>query len=153
MNIMLIDDDRDCLEGLAGAITPAGYHCDIFTSPEEAVASYDGAKHQVVITDMKMPGLTGIQVLRMIKAKNALAKVLIMTGYGDVDTAIAAVNYGAYSFFAKPVNIHEIIEVLEEIERDTNQRKLEQAEVQQMRAEYEKLKSAYAELQQLLKQR
>ncbi|WP_346353412.1 response regulator [Azotosporobacter soli] len=118
MNILLIDDDRDCLESLAAVIEPAGHSCDIYTVPEEAVAAYDGVKHQAVITDIKMPGLSGIQVLRLIKAKNGKAKVLLMTGYGDVDTAIAAVNYGAYYFFSKPVNIDEIIEVLERIARE-----------------------------------
>ena len=153
MNILLIDDDRDCLEGLASAIEPAGYGCEIYTIPEKAVAAYDDAMHQVVITDMKMPGLTGIQVLKLIKAKNTKAKVIIMTGYGDVDTAIAAVNNGAHSFFSKPVNIAEIIDVLEKIEHEAEAQKLELAEALQMREEYRKLKAAYAELQTLLKRR
>ena len=151
MNILLIDDDKECLDVLANAIEPAGHSCELYTMPEKAVAAYEKEKHHVVITDMKMPGLTGIQVLKQIRSKDAAAKVIIMTGYGDVDTAIAAVNNGAHSFFSKPVNIVEIIEVLEKIEHESEVRKLEVAEIMLMRQEYEKLKNAYQELQSLLK--
>ena len=135
------------------AIEPAGYHCELFTVPEQAVAAYNPQKYDVIITDMKMPGLTGIQVLKIIKAHNPEAKVIIITGYGDVDTAIAAVNNGAYAFFGKPVNIAELIETLEKINEKTQEKWQEQAEIDQMKQEYTKLKQAYEELQVLLKKR
>jgi DNA-binding NtrC family response regulator len=153
MNIMLIDDDKDCLLGLSSAIEPAGYNCELFTAPEEAVTAYDAERHDVVITDMKMPGLTGIQVLKIIKARNPAAKVIIITGYGDVDTAIAAVNYGAYAFFGKPVNIAELVELLEKVDAEVVGRRREREDMEQMMQEYYKLKRAYEELHSLLKQR
>ena len=153
MNIMLIDDDKDCLLGLSGAIEPAGYYCELFTVPEQAVAAYNPQKYDVIITDMKMPGLAGIQVLKIIKAHNPEAKVIIITGYGDVDTAIAAVNNGAYAFFGKPVNIAELMETLEKINEKTQEKWQEQVEIHQMKQEYTKLKQAYEELQALLKKR
>lgn len=61
---------------------------------------------------MRMPRMTGIQVLRVIRQIDPEARVIIMTGYGDAETAIAAVNNGAYAFFGKPVDIAELIEVL-----------------------------------------
>lgn len=117
------------------------------------MAAYNPQKYDVIITDMKMPGLTGIQVLKITKAHNPEAKVIIITGYGDVDTAIAAVNNGAYAFFGKPVNIAELMETLEKINEKTQEKWQEQVEIHQMKQEYTKLKQAYEELQALLKKR
>jgi len=123
VNILLIDDDADCLDGLVTALEPAGYRCDKFTIPREALVAYQQDQYDVVITDMKMPGLNGIQVLKKVRSLNPEAKVIINTGYGDVDTAIAAVNNGAYAFFGKPIDLVDLMETLEKIEREIKEQK------------------------------
>lgn len=150
MNIMLIDDDQDCMLGLASAIEPTGFLCDLFTSPEKAVQQYGTGSYEVVITDMKMPGMNGIQVLKAIKARNREAKVILITGYGDVDTAIAAVNNGAYAFFCKPVNIEELLETIGQISEEVGRKQREKEEQDKMAAEYLRLKKAYLEIQAVL---
>ena len=73
-----------------------------------------------------------------------------MTGYGDAETAIAAVNNGAYAFFGKPVDIAELIEVLERVGKEKEQIKLSQAEQARMAQEYQRLKKAYDEMIKML---
>ena len=129
MNMMLIDDDQDCILGLAGVLEPTGHSCEMFTVPEQAVQLYDGQHYDIVITDMKMPGMNGIEVLRLIRERNPAAKVIIITGYGDAEGAMSAVKFGAYAFFCKPINVAELIEMIEKIDGELNleqQSKLEQ---------------------------
>ncbi len=99
MNILLIDDELDSFNSLVAAVEPAGNKCKKFNCPVQALETY--RQHQdlygVVITDMKMPGMNGIEFLKQARTLNPEARVIIITGYGDVETAITAVNNGAYA--------------------------------------------------------
>lgn len=151
MNILLLDDDESCMMGLASALEPAGYNIEMFTVPEEAVKAYQSKAYDLVITDMKMPGMNGIQVLQALRSFDPEAKVIINTGYGDVDTAIAAVNNGAYAFFGKPVDISELLETLEDLNNRLEVQEKSREDQKQLAVEYNRLKKAYEELQMLLK--
>ncbi|NSW92744.1 MAG: response regulator [Firmicutes bacterium] len=118
MNILLVDDDADCLDGLVTVLEPAGHQCDMFTVPEKALESYQQKQYDTVITDLKMPGLSGIEVLKKVRSINPEAKVIITTGYGDAETVITALNNGVYAFFDKPIETKDLMETLEKIERD-----------------------------------
>ncbi len=153
MNILLIDDDADCLDGLATVLEPAGHQCCLFTVPEQALAVYQHKQFDVVITDMKMPGLSGIDVLKRARAMNPEAKVIIATGYGDVETAIAALNHGAYAFFGKPIDFNDLMETLEKIECELKGLKKAKMEHARLAMEYARLKQAYEDLLKLLNDR
>jgi len=153
MNMMLIDDDQDCILGLAGVLEPTGHSCEMFTVPEQAVQLYDGQHYDIVITDMKMPGMNGIEVLRIIRERNPAAKVIIITGYGDVEAAISAVNFGAYAFFCKPINVEQFIETIEKIGVEVGQAQHNKIEQEALTAEHCKLQKSYQELQRLLKKK
>lgn len=150
MKIFLIDDEEDCLVSLESAIEPAGYEVVSFPNPVDAVATFKEFPADIVITDMKMPLMTGIQVLQEIRKAKADARVIIITGYGDVDTAIAALNNGAYAFFGKPLDIGELLDTLEKINHEITLENQSTVQVQQLKNEYEKLKAAYAELNRML---
>ncbi|MDF9407035.1 MAG: C4-dicarboxylate transport transcriptional regulatory protein DctD [Pelotomaculum sp. PtaB.Bin013] len=124
MNILLIDDDEDCLDSLVNALESAGHWCDKFTFPGEAMEAYGQNQYDVVITDLNMSGMNGIQVLKRIRYLNPEAKVIINAGHGDLSTAIAAVNNGAYAFFVKPADLLELIETLEGIELEITEQML-----------------------------
>jgi DNA-binding NtrC family response regulator len=151
VNILLIDDDSDCLEDLVAVLEPAGHRCDSHTLPVEAMEAYRKKEYHVVITDMKMPVMNGIEVLQRVKAINPGARVIINTGYGDVETAIAAVNHGAYAFFGKPLKLDELMEVLEKIEGEIGEYQKKVEDHARLALEYARLKQAYEDLQKLLK--
>lgn len=152
MDILLIDDDLDSLNSLTAAVAPAGNKCEKFTSPVQALETY--RQHQglydVVITDMKMPGMNGIEFLKQARALNPEARVIIVTGYGDVETAIAAVNHGAYAFFGKPVDLVDLLDTLDKIKNEIDDKKKHKLDYERLAAEYRKLKQAYEDLQKLL---
>lgn len=151
MNILLIDDDSDCLEDLVSALEPAGHRCDKYNHPVKALEMYGCHPYDVVITDMKMPVMNGIEVLKKVREINPGARVIINTGYGDVETAILAVNHGAFAFFGKPIDLNELMAVLEKIEGENDRRIKNLEEHARLALEYARLKQAYEDLQKLIK--
>lgn len=153
MKIMIIDDELDCMESLATALEPAGHRVDLFSSPIEAVSVYSKGSYDIVITDMRMPHMTGLQVLRILHQVDSSARVIIMTGYGDAETAIAAVNENAYAFFPKPVNIAELFDVLEKVGKEKEKQLFTMEEHARMLIEYQKLKNAYDDILRLMNEK
>jgi len=116
MNIMLIDDEAAALECLQSVLEQFSHDCAVFEKPEEAVSEYRNRKYDVVITDMRMPGMSGIQVLKNIRMINPEAKVIILTAFLDAETAISASSNHVYALFNKPLNITSLMETLQKIE-------------------------------------
>ena len=150
MRIMLIDDEADCLASLSSAMGPTDHQIDAYDNPEKAMRDFVRGDFQLVITDMKMPQMNGIQVLQKVKKSKPKTQVIIITGYGDAETAIAALNNGAFAFFGKPVDIGELLETIDKVEQELNDTVEVQLEHAKIKEEYDKLRSAYLELQSFL---
>jgi len=116
MNILLIDDDAETLDNLQSVLEQCMHSCTCFTKPEEALEEYRNKTYDVVITDMRMPVMNGIQLLKNIRLINPEAKVIILTAFLDAETAIAASCNHAYALFNKPLNIISLVESLKRIE-------------------------------------
>jgi len=116
MKLMLIDDQMPILTSLKEALEPGGYECVLFDQPQTALIRFDNEHYDVVITDLKMPKIDGIEVLKHVQKSKPGTPVIILTGYADTENAIQAVNYGAYAFYQKPIKIHEFIKVLNELD-------------------------------------
>jgi len=101
--ILLIDDEPDILRVLSLSLKADGYKVHTAASGEEGLTVFRQQSPDIVITDIKMPGMDGLQVLRAIKEINAETEVIIITGHGDIDSAIEALQYGASDFINKPV--------------------------------------------------
>jgi DNA-binding NtrC family response regulator len=147
---MLIDDEADCLASLSSAMEPTEHHIDVYDNPEKAMADFLRLEYQLVITDMKMPQMTGIEVLQAVKKSRPETQVIIITGYGDAETAIAALNNGAFAFFGKPVDIGELLETIDKVEIALSNSVESNLEHERIKEEYEKLRSAYLELKKFL---
>lgn len=152
MNILIIDDDPGCLDSLTSSLQLYSHNCEAHTNAVKAIEIYrdNHPKYDLVITDMKMPVMNGIEVLQKALEINKDAKVIIITAYGDVETAISAVNNHAYAFFGKPINFQELLENIERVENENTVRKLTAEEQKKVSEEYARLKKAYEELQSLL---
>jgi PAS domain S-box-containing protein len=101
--ILLIDDEPDILRVLAMSLRADGYDVLTAASGEAGLAVFDAQTPDIVLVDVKMPGINGIEVLQEIKAKETFAEVIIITGHGDIDNAVEALKYGASDFINKPV--------------------------------------------------
>ncbi|MCA1945891.1 MAG: response regulator [Desulfovibrio sp.] len=103
MRILLIDDERPTLDMMQLFLEAYGYEILTAENGEEGVAIFQRERPEVVITDIKMPGMDGIEVLTRIKALDPATEVVVVTGHGDMDLAIQALNLNAADFINKPV--------------------------------------------------
>ena len=100
--ILLIDDEPDLLRVLARSLKANGHEVATALNGPDGLAAFEGQRPAVVITDIKMPGMGGIEVLKRIKERAPDAEVIIITGHGDMDTAVEAMHFGASDFVTKP---------------------------------------------------
>jgi DNA-binding NtrC family response regulator len=126
-SVLIVDDEKHTREGLQQALADA-YDVTVAANAEEAFNLLDAQAFDVVLTDLRMPGKSGLKVIDKALALPQRPAVLMMTAYGNIDTAVEAMKRGAVDFLTKPVNI-ERLEVL--IQRALKTRTLE-VEVQQL---------------------
>ncbi len=126
-SVLIVDDEKHTREGLQQALAEA-YDVTVAANAEEAFNLMDAQPFDVVLTDLRMPGKSGLKVIDKALSLPHRPAVLMMTAYGNIDTAVEAMKRGAVDFLTKPVNI-ERLEVL--IQRALKTKTLE-VEVQQL---------------------
>jgi len=107
--IMVVDDDKNFAKLLEYNLTNEGYIVNTASSGKEALIKMDLKKHALLITDLKMPGMSGIEILRQAKEIDNSLPVIIITGQGDTVTAVEAMKLGAFDFITKPLKPNELI--------------------------------------------
>ena len=101
--LLLIDDEPDILRVLSISLKADGYDVVSAQNGPEGIAAFEKEKPDIVITDIKMPGMDGIEVLKKIKGLNTDTEVIIITGHGDIENAIEALKHGASDYINKPI--------------------------------------------------
>lgn len=106
--LLIIDDEPIVGKRLQQAFVKLGLEVAIFTSPEPAMAAMAKKPYDIVVTDLKMEGMDGIEVLRRARQLNSRARVIIITGYASQETADDATREGVFDFLAKPFRLEEL---------------------------------------------
>jgi two-component system NtrC family response regulator len=130
MKILLIEDDRAGRELGEFNLTRAGYEVDLASSGEEGIARFDPSHHRLVLTDLRMAKVSGLDVLRAVKTRSPETPVIVMTAYGSVDVAVEAMKVGAFDFIGKPFHREHLLLT---VARALEAQRLEQ-EVRELRA-------------------
>ena len=102
VHLLLIDDEKNYLLVLETLLTEAGYAVTALNDPETALAFLEESEVDIVITDMKMPRISGREVLERVKKNWPHIPVLIMTAFGSIESAVEAMRYGAFNYITKP---------------------------------------------------
>ena len=111
MKISIVDDEKDMRESITQWLTLSGYETESFDSASNAL-KFIGKEHPgVVISDIKMPGMDGIEFLKKLMVKDSTLPVILITGHGDVAMAVEAMHLGAYDFLEKPFDPNKILEI------------------------------------------
>jgi two-component system response regulator HydG len=107
--VLIADDERPNLESLAKIFSREGWRVSTAESGGEALEILRREPVTVLVTDLMMPGMSGEELLRAAKAISPETEVVLMTAYGTVETAVAAMKQGAYDFITKPVRRHAVV--------------------------------------------
>jgi len=108
--VLLIDDDRQLLRATAQTLELADFSVTPFASAAEALPQLDLNFAGVVVSDIRMPGMDGLQLFERIRALDAEIPVILITGHGDIPTAVKAIQDGVYDFIAKPFPAERLIQ-------------------------------------------
>jgi DNA-binding NtrC family response regulator len=111
--VVVIDDEPKMAEAIASALARSGHHCTVFTNGEAALADVLARPPDVVVTDWRMEGLDGIELLRRIHIEQPSTPVILVTAYGDVPSAVAAMRAGAFDYVTKPFDNDELRSLVE----------------------------------------
>ncbi len=101
--IVIIDDEKRMCDSLSALLSGEGYRVEAFQNSSDAIATFGRDRIDLVITDIKMAGPDGLEILRLVKEVDPTIPVILMTGYASLETALEAINKGAYDYLLKPV--------------------------------------------------
>jgi two-component system response regulator HydG len=110
--LLVIDDEQSILDSLSRTLADLSFELILCNDPGKGIELLKSEGAQVVLTDLKMPGIDGLEVLQRTKAYNQDIQVILITGHGSIDDAVAAMKKGAYDFIPKPFNKQEITAVV-----------------------------------------
>ena len=113
--ILLVDDDQDVLDGLKMILTQDGYAVSTASSGYEALNLLSKRGFDIILTDMKLPGMGGLSLIQEIRKKNEPVAIVVITAYSSVKTAVDAIKCGADDYLTKPLNVEELEIVLEKL--------------------------------------
>jgi DNA-binding NtrC family response regulator len=111
--ILLVDDETVFTQNMSKLLANRGYRVTAVNSGDNAIKALEKEKFDVVVLDLKMPGMDGITTLKEIKKLDLFTETLILTGHGSIDTALEAIKLGAYDYLTKPCEIDELVAKIE----------------------------------------
>ena len=112
-SILLVDDEVVFTQNMSKLLTNRGYRVTAVNSGDSAIRELEEEDFDVIVLDLKMPGMDGITTLKEIKKLGLFTETLILTGHGSIDTALEATKIGAYDYLTKPCEIGELVEKIE----------------------------------------
>ena len=112
--VLLVDDEEEFVSALSERLMLRGIEVDSALNGEEALASLKEKEFEVVILDVMMPGLSGLEVLKQIKSTHPNTQVILLTGHGSTREGIEGMRLGAFDYLIKPVDIEEMLTKMKE---------------------------------------
>ena len=125
--VWIVDDDRSIRWVIEKALSREGIAFSSFSSAQEALDALSGSTPEVLVSDVRMPGLSGLELLQTVKQRHPAVPVIVMTAYSDLDSAVAAFQGGAYEYLPKPFDVDQAVELIRRA-LDESRRELEAAE-------------------------
>ena len=113
LQVLIIDDDRHLAETIAESLDRRGHSCTVATSGKAGAAQIDENSFDVVLTDLRMADLDGLAIVKKVRDTLPDAEVFVITGYGDVRTAVEAMKLGASHYLQKPIDLAELRAVVD----------------------------------------
>lgn len=129
--IYIVDDDEALRDSLAWLLESSGYGVEVFASADAFLARFDPAMTGCLMLDVRMPGMSGLELFDELQRRHCALPVVFITGHGDVPMAVAAVKKGAIDFIEKPFGDRDILKLIEDslaLERVGREKRQQEAE-------------------------
>jgi len=107
--ILIVDDDKDMQTVLSDTLVLEGYKTSVARDGKEALEKINSSSPELILLDVKLPGMSGLELLEKIRKINKRSVVIMLTGYGDIKDAVQAIKLGAFDYVTKPFKDEEII--------------------------------------------
>ena len=114
VKVLLVDDETEFVTTLSKRINKRNVNASVVESGEKALEYMERSPVDVVVLDVKMPGMDGIQTLRAIKERHPLTEVIMLTGHANVEVAIQGMELGAFDYLMKPMAIDDLLYKIED---------------------------------------
>src|SRR6516165_6165912 len=124
--VLVVDDEKVIREILSDFLTMEGYVVRTVEDGQAALRELQRRSYNLVISDLKMPNMGGLELLEQIEEQNINVLTVIMTGFGTVETAIEAMKKGAYDYILKPFKVEEVVHI---VQRGLDRQRLEQENI------------------------
>jgi FixJ family two-component response regulator len=148
--VFIVDDDEAVRKSLGTLLRSAGLAVATFASAQQFLASPRADVLSCLVLDLKMPGLSGLELQKRMAEVNIEIPIVFITGHGDIPTSVQAMKAGAVEFLTKPVRDQDLLDAIDQaIQRDRNTRH-KQAEIAELRGRYESLTSREREVMKLV---
>ena len=109
MKILIIDDERSIRNSLKEILADEGYDVDVAEDGAQGCAMVDKEKYSVIFCDIKMPGMDGVEVLDKMVEMGVDAAIVMISGHGDINTAVECIKKGAFDYIPKPLDLNRIL--------------------------------------------
>lgn len=110
--LMVIDDEPIVCRRLKQILEKSGYEVDAFSDGSNAIKALEERPYNIIVTDLKMEGMDGMSILESVKQSSPATKVIMITGFAEMETAKEAFRKGVFDFISKPVEVEAIKEVI-----------------------------------------
>jgi DNA-binding NtrC family response regulator len=114
-NILIADDEEELGSSLSEIFSSKGYNSFYITDPIKVPGIITKEKINLIIMDIRMPRISGIDLLKIIKKENRSIPIIMITGYPSIESAVQAMKYGALNFYVKPLNIQKLLDEIKQI--------------------------------------
>jgi DNA-binding NtrC family response regulator len=131
VRLLLVDDDPSVRRALSGTLVEAGYEVATAENAEGALDRLSEISPDIILSDIRMPGLDGIELLKMVRKRTPSVDVILMTAFDDMPTVVRAMREGAFDFLVKPLEPEELQSVLERAEADRRARERVEREAEE----------------------
>ncbi|EFK08442.1 response regulator receiver domain protein [delta proteobacterium NaphS2] len=122
LKVLLVDDEAVFCNNMSKLLNKRGYRVDAVNGGEEAIRMLQNDPYDVVVLDLKMPGMNGIDTLKKMKEMGVTAQTIMLTGHGGLDSAMEAVKLGAYDYIPKPCEVDELSVMINNSQNNKNQK-------------------------------
>jgi len=112
-SILIVDDEPNVLNIIKEAVSTAGFEVTACQSGEEALPLLETHPPDLLLTDLRMPGISGMELLGRAREHSPDTQVIILTGYGDMKSAVEAIRLGAFDYLSKPVDMERLVKTLQ----------------------------------------